>query len=118
MSSADSREDEEDDLEDLEGGMSYEEFSQNLYRERYTKFHTEILRPDPFTSMDDYADYCMTHISPKVGLMIFNHQHNYRVNMIPYKRKRAEETERIAKGNTDDRKRREDIKSVLRGTND
>lgn len=108
----------EDDMDDMSEGMTYEEFSENLYRERHLPYHTEVIKPDAFTSMDDYGVYTMTAISPRIGLMILNHQNNYRINMVAFKRKRSDETVAIAKGNTDDRKRREDLKTVLRGMND
>src|SRR5438094_10541872 len=100
---------EEDDLDSVVEGPSWEELGHNMYQKSMLDYHTEIQKPDAFTSMDDYADHCATHISPHVAVQIMNHQNNYRKNMVPFKRKRAEETERMVKGNIEKERQKKDI---------
>ena len=105
----------EDDLHDIEGGPSWEELGHKTYDPKLVKYHTEILKPDPFTSMDDYAEFCAEYISPKVAKLIQKHQENMRTNMVSYKRKRAQETVEMVKGNIENEKHKKDIEELLLG---
>ncbi len=105
--------DSDDDLDSVEGGLTWEELGHNLFKWSHLAFHTKIQKPDPFTSMDDYAGFCAVHISPKVAVQIINHQNNYRKNMVAYKRERAKETERMVKGNIEKEKQKKDMAEVM-----
>lgn len=107
----------DDDLESVEGGPTWEELGHNLFKQSALNFHTEIVKPDAFTSMDDYADFCDTHISPKVGTQIRNHQFNMRTNMVAFKRKRSNETVEMVKGNMEKERQKKDLQDVIAATN-
>lgn len=108
---------EEDDLESVDGGPTWEELGHNLFKGKLLAFITEIVKPDAFTGMDDYADFCAANISPKVGCQIVNHQNNYRINMVSYKRKRSLEGVEMVKGNVEKERQKKDLQEIMTGMN-
>lgn len=107
----------EDDLESVDGGPTWEELGHNLFKGKLLSFITEIDKPDAFSAMDDYADFCAAYISPRVGVQILNHQMNYRINMVSYKRKRAQEGVEMVKGNVEKERQKKDLEAIVTGMN-
>lgn len=96
----------------LDGWM---EFAHKLYSKDHIRYHTEIIHPDEMTFLDRSADYWSRAISKGVGNFVRQNNLDYRDNMVAFQRKRALETERVAKGKVEEEKESKKMKEVLVG---
>lgn len=96
----------------LDGWM---EFAHKLYSKEHLEYHTEIINPDAMTMLDTSAKYWAHAISKGVGLLVKEDNKDYRQNMVAYQRKRAGETERVAKGKVEEEKESKKMRDVMTG---
>lgn len=92
-----------------------ERFASKLYSKEHLEYHTEIISPDAMTFLDSTANYMEKAICPEVGTFIRTNNERYRINMVAFQRKRAGETERIAKGKVDEEKEAKKAREVMLG---
>lgn len=107
--------DETDDLQDVAGGPTWEELGHKMYDPKLLNFHTQIDKPDQTSTLDVYAEYVSENVSRKVGNILKGYAKWKRTNMVPYKRERAKETERMVKGNIEQERKKKDMEEVLTG---
>jgi hypothetical protein len=86
-----------------------------LFSKKHVKYHTQVDNPDSQTMLDSAADHWSHTISPRVGTYVRKVQANKRDNMIAFGRKRAEETERIARAQAEHDKQKKDLKEAMLG---
>jgi hypothetical protein len=72
-------------LEPLSGS---DQFIHKLHDKKLTEFHTEIEHPAAITGLDVLAGYYQAHGLSGAGRYLEKYGDRFRVNMVPYKRKR------------------------------
>jgi hypothetical protein len=106
---------EDSDLQDVEGGPTWEEALHKLLGEKDIALHTEITHPDAMSALDIAAEHWGQTISPGVGRLLKNRQHWDRKNMAAWKRKRASEVIDGIKGQVENEKKKKDLEEIMSG---
>ena len=103
-------------LQASESGPTLEEFYHFLFNESKTKFHTEIENPDGMTRVDVLRKtYRRLNLGPAADVLD-DYCEWKRVNWTANKRKRAEETVKIAQAQAEVEKNKKSVRELLMGT--
>lgn len=104
-----------DDLGGGDSGPTLEQFYHFLYSKKAVEFHTEIQHPPAMTGLDVYANYLNKHQMKGAGAVLDDYRGGLRVNFVAYKRKRAEETVKVAQAQAEAEKARKDNLQFMTG---